>query len=315
MEVMNICFVGLGSIAKRHITNINKIFKSNNQEFKIDCFRSSMNEIPDEIKSIINNVYYNFEDVPEDYDVIFITNPTSLHLETIRRFKNNAKHFFIEKPLFDKAESFLELKDLKLNKDSVFYVACPLRYTKVIQYLKTEIDFSKVYSIRCISSSYLPDWRPNIDYRKTYSAHKDMGGGVSIDLIHEWDYLYYLIGKPKKVWSIINKISDLEIDSDDIAVYIAEYDNKTVELHLDYFGRETIREIEIFSRDETIIGDLISGKILYKKSNKVIDLTEQRNDFQIRELEYFFEIIKGNEPNTNNLEAALNVLMLTGGKN
>ena len=62
------------------------------------------------------------------------------------------------------------------------------------QYVKNNVDLSKVYSARAISSSYLPDWRPGQDYRTTYSAHKDMGGGVSIDLIHEWDYLSWLFG-------------------------------------------------------------------------------------------------------------------------
>ena len=44
----------------------------------------------------------------------------------------------------------------------------------------------------------------------TYSAHKDMGGGVSIDLIHEWDYLTYLFGMPSEIYSILDKVSDLE---------------------------------------------------------------------------------------------------------
>ena len=58
-----------------------------------------------------------------------------------------------------------------------------------------------VYSARVLCSSYLPGWRPGVDYRTVYSAHKDMGGGVTIDLIHEWDYLVELFGKPEKMYN------------------------------------------------------------------------------------------------------------------
>ena len=74
---------------------------------------------------------------------------------------------------------------IQLKYGSTYYVACPLRYNAVIQYIKDNIDLQDVISVRSISSSYLPDWRPGVDYRKTYSAKKELGGGVSIDLIHE----------------------------------------------------------------------------------------------------------------------------------
>ena len=100
-----------------------------------------------------------------------------------------------------------------------------------MQYVKANIIPDDVICVRAMSSSYLPDWRPGQDYRKTYSAHKDLGGGVSIDLIHEWDYLTYLFGWPKKVHSFIGKKSNLEIDSDDYAIYIAEFEKMIAELH------------------------------------------------------------------------------------
>lgn len=80
-----------------------------------------------------------------------------------------------------------------------------MRYTAIIQYIKQHLDMSQALSIRCICSTYLPNWHPNEDYRTSYSAHKDLGGGVSIDLIHEWDYITYLLGFPQKTYSIIKK--------------------------------------------------------------------------------------------------------------
>ena len=195
----------------------------------------------------------------------------------------------------------------------MFYVAAPMHYKPTISWLKEHFDFSEAFSLRSISSSYLPDWRPGVDYRKTYSAHKDMGGGVSIDLIHEWDYLQYLIGFPERAYSIIEKRSGLEIDSDDVALYIADYGDKTAEIHLDYFGRVPIRKIEIFTKEDTVECDLLTDTISFLKSGEQIILTEERDDTQARELEAFLDMIQGKRENTNDIEHALNTLILAKG--
>lgn len=313
MDCLNVCFVGLGSIAKRHINNLYDISRAENVTLNIDCFRSSKRELPADVKKLIRNVYYSIKEVPTGYDAVFITNPTNMHISAISDFYKKSRSFFIEKPLCERGQNVLKLNKLLEDSNKLFYVACPLRYTNVIQYIKNNVDFSTAHSVRCISSSYLPDWRPGTDYRSTYSAHKDMGGGVSIDLIHEWDYIYYLLGKPNKVYSLIKKVSNLEIDSDDIALYIADYGDKTVELHLDYFGKKTIRQIEIFTDDDTILGDLTEGKIYYKYTGKTIDLSEKRNDYQKKELEHFLACVEGKAENTNDINKSLDVLKLTGG--
>lgn len=227
-----------------------------------------MHALPQELNGLIRNVFYAPEEVGDGYDMIFITNPTHMHLDAIRAFKDKSDCFFVEKPLCAPGQDVSVIGDVAQNPAKKVYIACPLRYTNVIRYIKNNIDLSKVYAVRCICSSYLPDWRAGSDYRNTYSAHKDMGGGVAVDLIHEWDYICDLFGKPDKVCGIIKKVSSLETDSDDIAVYIADYGDKTVELHLDYFGRKPVRRIELFCRDDTVLGDLIGAKIVFFKKRR-----------------------------------------------
>ena len=304
-----ICIVGLGSIGKRHLLNIVKILNKRGASYSIDLLRSnSQKDIDSEVKNLINNIYFKMDDVPNDYDVIFITNPTHLHYDTVKDFVVKTSHMFIEKPVFDSVE--LSIEQLNLKKNATYYVACPLRYTKVIQYLKNNIDLTKVYSARVICSSYLPEWRPNTDYRNTYSAHKDQGGGVSIDLIHEWDYVQYLFGFPNELFNFRGKFSNLEIDSDDLSIYIAKYDQMTLEVHLDYFGRKNIREIQLFTDEDTIIGDLINSEVRYLKSGKTLSFNEERDDFQLKEMEHFFNILEGKEMNPNNIDTALNTLKI-----
>jgi len=306
---MKVCFVGIGSIAKRHIKNLRNIYAVKNETLQIDALRRTSGSSSNGID--LDDIYTDNESLPKDYDIIFLTNPTEYHAEMLRVLHDNARHFFIEKPVASLNTMEL-LHSISYRPDSVYYVAGPLRYNNVIQYIRKHIDPNTVNSVRCISSSYLPDWRPGIDYRQTYSAHSDLGGGVSIDLIHEWDYLTDIFGLPKAVQMFKGKVSQLEIDSDDYAIYIAQYENMTAEVHLDYFGRKTVRKIEIYTDDDTIEGDLISGIITYQVSGKKIDLSEDRDSYQIKELSYFLDLISSKEYK-NYVMPAVKVLNLTQG--
>lgn len=311
MNELNVCFVGIGSIAKRHINNLKKICIKRNIRLIIDALRRSACDHEERKEYGLHTVFTDYRELNRVYDIIFITNPTEYHLDTLQKLSPFGNRFFIEKPLCSVTQ-LDQVKELELKSNSIYYVACPLRYNAVIQYIKNNINSEDIICARSISSSFLPDWRPGTDYRKSYSAHKSLGGGVSIDLIHEWDYLTYLLGSPRKVNYMSGKKSDLEIDSDDYAVYIAEYDNKIVELHLDYFGRKTIREIMLFTREETILGDIANNKMVFMRSGKQIDFRELRDDYQIRELENFLDMLEG-DVQDNNIMHALNVLRLTQG--
>lgn len=309
MKKLKIGIVGLGSIGTRHLKNLTAVLDERNIHYEMDAIRSNRGKpLSSEVAALIKKSITVEEAVKESYDILFITNPTSMHFETLQKFSKNARAFFMEKPVFDTWN--VDLDDLKLEEDKIVYVACPLRYTDVINYLKRNINVKDVFSVRIISSSYLPEWRPDIDYRQTYSAKKELGGGVSIDLIHEWDYLYYLFGEPEEVCSFKGKYSDLEINSDDLAVSMARYPDKIVELHLDYFGRSPIREIQLITADDIIIGDLIKQEVSFMKRQENISFNEQRNDYQKKEIEMFMDIFEKKAENPNDLNTALKVLKL-----
>lgn len=306
---MKACFIGIGSIAQRHIRNLREILKCRGEELYIDAVRTGTGKVSSEQLGL-RHVYRDVAEIPEGYDAVFITNPTSLHYATLLQAKEKSRYFFIEKPVFQTGEEDTQIFELQQN---VYYVACPLRYTRTIEYVRTQISPADVYSVRCISSSYLPEWRPGTDYRYTYSADKTLGGGVEIDLIHEWDYIAYLFGMPDRVMNISLKVSELEINSNDIAVYIAQYSDKTVELHLDYFGRKPMRKMTLFMREDTVEADLLAGRVSYLKENRTIDLSEDRDTYQKRELEYFLDILDGKRPNPNDINTACRLLRLTRG--
>lgn len=315
MKNYTIAFVGMGSIATRHLKNVQEYLASQGDSCTVDLYRSSLGRsLADELQPLVNNTYLNAEDLPAErqYDVVFVTNPTSMHYETVEKFAAHTKSFFIEKPVFD--STTVDEKIFDTIKDIPSYVACPLHYNAVLQYVRLNVNPNDVICAKAMSSSYLPDWRPGQDYRKTYSAHKDLGGGVSIDLIHEWDYLTWLFGMPAECYSMINKVSNLEIDSDDLAIYIGKNNKTTFELHLDYFGRQTQRTLDLFTVDDTIHCDLIAGMVNYLKSGKTIKLESERNAYQMAEIAHFFEIINNKEISDSTPEHAYQVLKIAKGE-
>lgn len=249
--------------------------------------------------------------MPDDYDVAFICTPTAQHFADICTMSCHARNMFIEKPIFDTEH---DLSVLNLREGGVYYVACPLRYNSVLQYIKEYVSGERVFSVRVICSTYLPNWRPRVDYRKVYSAHRDMGGGVSIDLIHEWDYICWLFGMPTRTYCACGKYSELEVDSDDLALYIGEYQDKLVSVHLDYFGRSERREIELYTKDETIVGDVRGGQVRFLREGKTIELAEPRDRYQTKELEHFLDIVNGIISNDSGVADAQDVLKIARGE-
>ena len=311
----NIAFTGFGSIARRHFQNIRACLAERGDSCSVDLYRSdSPRPLPPDAAPFIAHELPFSAPIPDDahYDVVFVTNPTSMHLDTLRKFSGHTAAFFVEKPVFD--QTSIDKSIFSELRDTTCYVACPLRYHPVLAYVKEHVPLQQVISARAICSSYLPDWRPGQDYRQCYSAHRDMGGGVGIDLIHEWDYLVHLFGLPQECHTIQTKLSGLEIDSDDLAIYIARTDTTSIEVHLDYFGRHAMRTLDLLLPDDSLHCDLLEGTIDYQREGRRIHLDAQRNNFQLRELEHFLDIIHHHTNNDSTLEHAFNVLRIAKGE-
>jgi CMP-N,N'-diacetyllegionaminic acid synthase len=109
---------------------------------------------------------------------------------------------------------------------------------------------------------YLPTWRPGQDYRQSYSASRGKGGGALLDLSHEIDYLQWLFGVLDPSAGLVGKVSDLEIDSDDLALALGRTRAGTaVSLSLDYLSRIPIRRLVVHTARKTLVGDLVAGTL------------------------------------------------------
>jgi len=115
----------------------------------------------------------------------------------------------------------------------------------------------------------MPDSNPIRDYRETSSAKKTEGGGVLLDLSHEFDYIQWIAGALDVEYAVSKKISALEIDSDDYLTFSGRAKNSVhVQITLNYFTREPVRQIIIDGDGISMKGDLIANKLHLTLDNK-----------------------------------------------
>ena len=73
--MFKVCFIGVGSIAKRHIENLNSIFRERGEPLQIDILRSGKGKTLDSsILSVITHQFTDVNDLQDNYyDTIFIS--------------------------------------------------------------------------------------------------------------------------------------------------------------------------------------------------------------------------------------------------
>jgi len=233
-----------------------------------------------------------------------------LHVKTALECAKENINLFIEKPISNNLDLTEELdKEIKKRK-LISYVAYNLRFHPVIEKLKEILAEGEIIKFRVKCCSYLPEWRLNQDYSKSYSAKKEMGGGVTLDLSHEFDYIKYLFGEISKIEGYCDKISDLKIESEDILE--AEIKCKTGahgKLHLDYFTKKPQRIIQIILSDKKIEADLIENtiKIISESDEEIINFECGKDETYEKQLRYFFKNYYEKNPNMmNSFSEALN---------
>ena len=193
-------------------------------------------------------------------EYVVVADRTSEHHQAMETL---VKHGFqgrvlIEKPLFDR------LSALPRHSFSLAAVAYNLRCHPLLTKLKSLLDDTdQLVTANIYVGSYLPDWRPNTDYRQSYSAKRGQGGGVLRDLSHELDYVLWLFGSWRRLAASGGHFSQLEIDSDDSYTLLMETQRcPLVSIHMNYLDRVPRREILVNTDQHTVRVDLISNTMV-----------------------------------------------------
>lgn len=304
---MRIVFIGIGSIAKKHIKAIRKI----EPRAEIFALRSSRDAAPfEDVKD-----FYEYDDIKGIVpDFIIISNPTSKHFETIQELLPYRIPLFIEKPVFAELGHDDIIKEIE-SKRILTYVACDMRFmdclTWLHQYMSEYRNEVRINEINVYCGSYLPEWRPGTDFRKCYSAIPELGGGVHIDLIHDVDYVYWIFGRPESHHAIFRNVSSLGIRAYDYANFNLIYPEFCANVVLNYYRRDAKRYMEILFDDCTWTVDMMMNEI-FSSHGEIIYRSEHTGaDEYEAQMRYFMGLVKdGVVTSMNSAAEAYDVLRI-----
>ena len=241
---MKILVVGYGSIGKRHARLLRER----------GCSVGVVSRRDVDIEPRYLTLESAFEDQVPRY--VIVANRTAEHADTLKELTllSFSGKVLVEKPLAERT--------CRVPADLPYdaFVAYNFRFHPILQSLRQRLENVTIVSVDAYAGQYLPNWRPNRDYRQTYSAHQDKGGGVLRDLSHELDYLTWILGGWNRVGALGGQFSSLEIDSDDVFTLLMETPRcPATVLQLNYLDRDTHRTVRVNTSDHTFELDLIEN--------------------------------------------------------
>ncbi|MFZ0128338.1 MAG: Gfo/Idh/MocA family oxidoreductase [Candidatus Dormiibacterota bacterium] len=245
-------------------------------------------------------------------DVVIIATPTIQHPADVEWSLDHGHHTFIEKPLAATRAGLAGTLAAAGRSDRTTMVACNLRFSDGYRVLREHLAaVGRIISISADFGWYLPAWRPSDDYSASYSARRDLGGGIILDAaIHELDYVIDLAGPVSSVSGLWTASKSLGIDVEDAAEMQLRHENGCISrVHVDYLRRTYTRRCTLVGSDGTLVWDFAEGSVKLSSEPdsdpmSVEGLDGDRNAMYVKEMEHFLEAVASGHGSINDVPRA-----------
>ena len=260
----SVLIIGFGSIGKRHFNNILLL------GFKNIYIISK--HLEKNIKNPTVKVFRNCDDLKnQKIDFCLICSSSSDHYpDFLNVISLGIKNIFVEKPISNNINIANKMLELSLENNCRTYVGFDMRFDPGLLKVKNLIErkvIGDICTFRCEVGQYLPDWRSNIDYSKSSSAK--LGGGVMLDLIHEFDFVSWILGDIKSIYGKNNKSSNLNIDTEDNSLNIITLKNNVIgTITLDYLQKKLSRNFKVIGKNGMIFWDYTKNTVKWIKNDE-----------------------------------------------
>jgi predicted dehydrogenase len=313
---MRFLIAGLGSIGRRHLRNLLAL-----GERDIVLYRTHLSTLPDDELSgfpVETDPHAALQHKPE---AVIVSNPTALHLDIAIPAARAGCSLMLEKPVSHTLDRVSELQEALRAGGGRCLVGYHYRFNPGLQQTACLIDQGAIGRPlwgRAHWGEYLPDWHPWEDYRTSYSARPDLGGGVILTLSHTLDYMGWLLGQVDSVCAFTSRSGELELEVEDTAEIGLRFQNGVIgSVHMNYHQRPASHWMEIGGTSGLVHWDNASGQLhLYRGAASQPDVFSpppgfERNDMFLAQTRHFIQVVRGESQPVCSLEDGLQALRLS----
>jgi len=311
----HILVIGTGSAGKRHAKNFTSLGCS------VSCMdprRDRLDDLAaDEIKVV--SVFTDLEDALSTagaFDAVVVASPPSFHVDQCIAALERGLPVLLEKPVSPDLAGSLRLQKAVRENKAPLLLGYTWRWWAPLAKVRDLVDQQIVGQLRYVKftmSAHLADWHPWERYQDFFMASSALGGGALLDESHWLDLMLWFFGMPQKLFAKIDKISSLEIETDDnVDMMVYFKDNLRVNLHLDLYARPHEKSIQFVGENGTLIWEpnrIRIGKQMAAEW-EIENFSCDRNDMFVAVAEEFLTIIAGHADYTCTIDDGVRVLKL-----
>lgn len=303
---------GAGSVGRRHLRNLLA-----RGERDVAALRRRDERLGAELASV--PVHTTLAEARGEGDAAaVICTPTASHVADAIAAVRAGYDVLIEKPLGDTLDDVEVLRDEAARGRRIVGVAHCFRFHPTLLRVRDELasgTLGETLGVSVWCGQHLADWHPGEDHTMSYSARRDLGGGVLLDLSHETDYLQWLFGTAEAVSAMARNSGTLGIDTEDVADLVVRLAGGILaSCHLDYLARPAVRGgWAIFERG-ALRWDLRRGSAEHSDGHGWSPLAPRagvtEDDMYVSELAAFAASVAARTPFAVDLDAGARVVRL-----
>ena len=308
-----VMMAGYGSIGRRHFRNLKQLGCT-----RFVFYRTRHGTVADDELAEYPATTNLNEALSHRPDIAVIANPSAHHVQVALAAAAQNCDLLIEKPLASTLDGCAELQELVRSRSLVTLIGCQFRFHPLLQKLRSQLHegrLGQVLGARAEWGEYLPDWHPWEDYRQSYSARPDLGGGVVLTLIHPLDYLYWLLGPVVETTAATRSVPSLATPAgEDWAEITLQFASGAIgQVHLDYVQRPPVHRLSVWGDAGRVEWDCHAGTLLWQNCDGQTQLDRvpegfERNDMFLEEARHFLDCVRQRRATQIPLEDGIAVL-------
>lgn len=302
---MKALIVGLGSMGKRRI----RLLKGIDPSIEIIGV-DTWDERRAQVEEMGHKTFTSIADAAaEKPDVAFVCTAPLSHYAILKELLTYKINSFTELNLVK--DGYEELMELAKTNDTVLFLSSTMLYRGEINFILDEVKkYEKPVSYIYHIGQYLPDWHPWESYKNFFVGNKRTNGCREIFGI-EMPWLIEAFGKVTDVYSVSNKVTDLDIDFDDrYFVTLTHESGARGVLSVDVVCPKAVRNLEVYGEglhlfwegnpkalwkfnNETKEKEFINTYVTFEHDSRYSDNIVE--NAYVDEMQNFLNVVKGTE--------------------